>query len=186
MTERTAPLSTSPAGAAPSPASPPAGPQANKQALFDAAVEVMRKQAEEQQAEEARRKREQSRFSPIIAVGVTILLAVGLYVGVERPTWLFSEAPPVESPEIQEASLRIGLATTAQRIERFRAARGRLPRALSEAGSRPSGIVYEQRPSNGYVLRGANGPVHLTLSSTDSLPGFVGNSFQVLAQRARR
>jgi hypothetical protein len=183
MTERTAPGSTSP-----EPPSAPAGP-ANKQALFDAAVDVMRKQAEdrsaEREAEEARR-REQSRVSPIIAAGLTIILAVGVYLAVEQPTWIFPSPPPIESADVQEASLRIGMATTAQRIERFRVAQGRLPRTLGEAGSSPSGISYEQHEGDRYILRGANGPVHLALNSGDSLGQFVGNSFQVLAQRAHR
>jgi hypothetical protein len=185
MTERAAQRSTSPVRSAASPASASTSAP-NKQALFDAAVEVMRKQAEEQQAEEERRRREQSRSSPIIAVGLTIILAVGVYVAVERPTWIFPQAPLVESPEVQEASLRIGMATTAQRIERFRAAQGRLPRTLSEAGSSASGIVYELRPGSQYLLRGTNGSVRLTLSSTDSLRPFVGQSFQAISQRARR
>jgi len=99
---------------------------------------------------------------------------------------LFPLPPPVESQETQEASLRIGMATTMQRVERFRVAQGRLPRSLAEAGSSPSGITYEQREGDHYVLRGSNGPVRLMLNSGDSLPQFVGNSFRVLAQRSRR
>jgi len=165
------------------------GPQGNKQALFDAAVEVMRRQAEERAAErdaEAARRREQSRVSPIIAAGLTIVLAVGVYIAIEQPTWLFPPPPVAESTDVQEASLRIGMATTAQRIERFRMAQGRLPRSLSEAGSHPSGIQYEQREGDRYVLRGANGLVRVVFNSGDSLPLFVGNSFRVLAERTRR
>ena len=189
MSERTAPRSNSiPAPGSPS-ASPSVGPTGNKQALFDAAVEVMRKQAAERSAEreaEAARRREQSRVSPIIAAGLTIILAVGVYLAVEQPSWLFPTPPVAESKELQEASLRIGMATTAQRIERFRVAQGRLPRSLNEAGSSPNGIVYEQREGDRYVLKGANGPVRVVLNSGDSLALFVGNSFQVLAQRTRR
>jgi hypothetical protein len=175
MTERTAPRTSSPE---------PAGP-ANKQALFDAAVDFMGRQAEDRSAERAR-QREQGRVSPIIAAGLTIILAVGVYLAVEQPSWIFPSPPPVESPDVQEASLRIGMATTAQRIERFRVVQGRLPRTLGEAGSSPSGISYEQREGDSYMLRGANGPIHLALNSGDSLGQFVGNSFQVLAQRAHR
>jgi hypothetical protein len=169
--------------------SPSSPDRANKQALFDAAIEVMRKQAEErtaeQEAEEARR-REQSRISPIIAGGLTILLAAGVYLAVEQPDWLFPTPVVLESREAQEASLRIGMATTAQRVERFRITQGRLPRTLAEAGSSPTGITYEQREGDRYVIEGVNGPVHLRLSSGDSLAQFVGNSFQVLAQRTHR
>jgi hypothetical protein len=195
MSERSAPQpipNSSLASPSASPeASPTAGPSAggNRQALFEAAVEVVRKQVEdrtaEREAEEARR-REQSRVSPIIAGGLTILLAVGVYVAVEQPAWLFPPPPPVESREVQEASLRIGMATTAQRIERFRIAQGRLPRTLAEAGSSPNGITYEQREGDRYLLQGANGAAHLTLNSGDSLGRFVGNSFQILAQRVGR
>jgi hypothetical protein len=185
--ERSAPRS--PAVAASSSANAGRSPGGNKQALFDAAVEVMRRQAEDRAAEreaQAARRREESRVSPIIAAGLTIILAVGVYVGVEQPAWLFPTPPVAESTEVQEASLRISMATTAQRLERFRAAQGRLPRSLGEAGSSPSGIQYEQREGDGYVLRGVNGPARVVLNSGDSLALFVGNSFQVLAQRTRR
>ena len=173
----------------PSPAPSAGGAPRAKQALFDAAVDVVRKQSEERAAERAAeeaRRRQQSRVSPIIAVGLTILLGVGVYMGVEQPAWLFPPAPPMESRETQDASLRISMATTMQRIERFRLAQGRLPRSLAEAGTNAAGISYEQREGDRYVLRGTSGPVQLSLSSGDSLPAFVGNSFRVLAMRAHR
>jgi hypothetical protein len=173
----------------PAPSAGGAPRAANKQALFDAAVDVVRKQSEERAAERAAeeaRRREQSRVSPIIAVGLTILLGVGVYIGVEQPAWLFPPAPPMESRETLDASLRISMATTMQSIERFRFVQGRLPRSLSEAGTSAAGISYEQREGDRYMLRGSNGPVQLTLSSGDSLPAFVGNSFRVLALRAHR
>lgn len=166
-----------------------AAPVQHKQALFDAAVDVVRKQGEERQAERAlaaKREHERTRVSPIIAGGLTILLGVAVYIGVEQPTWLLPTPPKVESTAAQEASLRIGMATTMQRIERYRVAQGRLPRTLGEAGAAPAGIAYEQHEGDRYVLRGENGPVRLTLSSGDSLAGFVGNSFRILAERSHR
>ena len=183
MADRKGPASPSASPPAPPTGGAPGTPP--RQALFDAAVEVMRKQSEERAAAEARR-REQSRVSPIIAGGLTILLAVGVYVAVEQPTWLFPPARPAESRETQEASLRIGLATTMQRIERFRLVQGRLPLTLAEAGSSPSGITYEMREGDRYTLRGTNGPVELTLNSGDSLPVFVGSSFRILAARSHQ
>lgn len=187
MTDRQGPAS-SPASPAASSAAGGAGAGA-KQALFDAAVEVMRKQSEERAAERAAeeaRRREQSRLSPIIVGGLAILLAMGVYVAVEQPSWLFPPERPAESREAQEASLRIGMATTMQRIERFRLMQGRLPRTLAEAGSSPAGITYEMREGDRYTLRGTNGPVELTLNSGDSLPVFVGNSFRIIALRAHQ
>ena len=161
----------------------------HKQALYDAAVEVVRKQGQEREAERAfaaKREREGKRVSPIIAGGLTILLGVGVYLAVEQPAWLLPTAPKPESPAAQEASLRIGMATTMQRIERFRVAQGRLPRTLAEAGAATAHIRYEQHEGDRYTLQGENGPVHLTLNSGDELPGFVGNSFHVLAERSHK
>jgi hypothetical protein len=161
----------------------------HKQALFDAAVEVVRKQGEERQAERAlaaKQELERKRVSPIIAGGLTILLGVGIYLAVEQPTWLLPTAPKPESTAAQDASLRIGMATTMQRIERFRMAQGRLPRSLAEAGAATAYVTYEQHEGDRYTLRGENGTVHLTLNSGDALPGFVGNSFRVLAERSHK
>ena len=161
----------------------------HKQALFDAAVEVVRKQGQERQAERAlaaKRELERKRVSPIIAGGLAILLGVGVYLAVEQPTWLLPTAPKPESAAEQDASLRIGMATTMQRIERFRMAQGRLPRSLAEAGAAAAHITYEQHEGDRYTLRGENGPVHLTLNSGDALPGFVGNSFRVLSERSHK
>lgn len=169
-----------PSGAAPS----------NKQALYDAVGDVIRKQAEERKAEKAaeakRTRRETRRVSPIIVTCVAILVSVGAYVAIETPEWLFPKPLAAESSAEREASLRMGMATTAQRIERYRQQNGRLPVTLAQAGSMIEDITYERNGDANYTLRGMNGPVALTYRSSDPISVFVGNSFQVLAQRARR
>jgi hypothetical protein len=171
------------------PSTPPTGPAPPKQALYDAYSQVMRKQAEENEAvrraaAEARR-RSRIRISPVIAIALLTLLATGAYVWVEQPIWLFPPPPLVESEQTQEASLRIGMATAAQRIERFRLVKGRLPATLAEAGSAPTGIRYERQDDH-YVIYGTNGPIALTLDSGEPLAKFVGTSFQTLARRSHR
>jgi hypothetical protein len=171
------------AGATPTPSAPPPG---GKQALLEAAQEVVRKQAEDRKAELEAERRARSRISPLIAVGSAMILVIVAYMAVERPTWLFPKAPAPESAEVQEASLRIGMASAAQRIEKFRQTRKRLPRTLVETGSTFQNIRYERVDSLSYRLHGTRGSVALTYRSSDSLRTFVGGSFAVIARRSGR
>jgi hypothetical protein len=167
----------------PTPAAPTPGQQ--KQALLEAVDQVIRKQAEDREAERAAKRTRRRRVSPVMLVCFVILAFVGAYVGIEQPTWLFPPPPVVESREQQEASLRIGLATVAQRVDRFRQREGRLPKSLTEVGAGFSGV--ELVPAgDGYMLHGRNGSVELTYRSRDSLGSFVGNSYRILAERVRR
>ncbi len=164
----------------------PQPPTGGKQALLQAAQDVVRKQAEARRAALEAEQRARARVSPIVAVGSAIILVVLAYVAVERPTWLFPKPPVPESAEVREASLRIGMASAAQRIERFRQTQNRLPRTLTETGGVPHGIRYERTDSLSYTLHGTNGPIALTFRSTDSVRTFVGGSFEVIARRAGR
>ncbi|HET8623304.1 MAG TPA: hypothetical protein VFM14_07065 [Gemmatimonadales bacterium] len=174
-----------PRTSAPTPNHPPT-PAGGKQALLEAAQEVVRKQAEDRAAEIEAERRARSRVSPVVAVGCAVLLVVGAYVAVERPTWIFPKPSAVETVEVREASLRIGMAATAQRIEKFRQLRNRLPHTLAETGGIPHGIRSERTGTQAFALYGSNGPVALTLRSTDSLRTFVGSSFEVIARRTGR
>ena len=171
------------AGAKPA---PPPPPQTGKQALFEAAQEVVRKHADERRAQLEAERAARSRISPIVTIGCAIFLVVLAYVAVERPVWLFPQPPVPESAEVQEASLRIGMASIAQRVEKFREARSRLPRSLTETGGALRGITYERNDSLTYTIRGSSGPLTLVLRSTDSLKTFLGSSFEVIAQRSGR
>jgi hypothetical protein len=154
--------------------------------LLEAAQEVVRRQADERRAQLEAERAARSRISPIVAVGSAIILIVMAYIAVERPTWLFPRPPMPESAEVQEASLRIGMASVAQRVEKFRATRSRLPRTLAETGGGLHGITYERNDSLTYTIQGTQGPLSLVLRSTDSLQTFLGSSFQVIAQRSGR
>jgi hypothetical protein len=125
-------------------------------------------------------------MSPVIIVGITILALAGGYLAVEQPTWLFPTPTHQDSREELEASLRIGMASSVQRIERYRAETGRLPSSLAEANASAPGVTYHQAGSSSYLLRGVNGPVELSYRSSEPLREFVGNSFSVLARRTGR
>ena len=166
----------------------PASPTAQKQALLEAFDTVLKKQAEAREAElreaEARR-RSRRRMRPLISASAVLSLVLCSYLYVERPDWLFPSATIPESVAIKEASLRIGMANVAQHLERYRQRTGALPRTLAETGTRMKEMSYEPVGSATWRLVGANGGIELTLTSQDSLPAFIGNSFEVISRRPR-
>lgn len=167
---------------------PVAGPSSQKQALLEAFDNVLKKQAEEREAElreAAARRRDRRQVRPLVlAAGVLVLLLCS-YLYIERPEWIFPGAAPPESVAIREASLRIGMANAAQHVERYRHRTGRLPASLAEAGTRVQDMSYQPLGANAWRLVGTNAGIELTLSSQDSLPRFLGNSFEVIARRPR-
>jgi hypothetical protein len=166
----------------------PSGPTAQKQALLEAFDTVLKQQAEAREAElreaEARR-RAHRRVRPTIAAAAVLALILCSYLYVERPEWLFPSAAVPESVAMKEASLRIGMANVAQHLERHRQRTKTIPRTLAEAGTRMEGMTYEVLGSDTWRLIGTNGGVELTLTSQDSLPRFLGNSFEVISRRPR-
>jgi hypothetical protein len=161
----------------------------SKKALLQAFDQVLKTQAAERdEAERAARAQRlaRGRSRAVTWSAVLILLCTAAYLWVERPTWLFPAPPLPESTAIREASLRISLANAAQHIERYRQQHHRLPATLREAGTLSSGIGYEiSGDGSAYQLQGMNGPVRLTLRSTDALPAFLGNSFDIITRRSR-
>ena len=165
-----------------------ASPAAQKQALLEAFDTVLKQQAEAREAElheaEARR-RAQRRVRPTIAAAAVLSLVLCSYLYIERPEWIFPTASVPESVAIKEASLRIGMANVAQHVERHRQRTGTLPRSLTEAGTRVEGMTYEALGPDAWRLVGTNDGIELTLTSQDSLPRFLGNSFEVISRRPR-
>ena len=165
-----------------------ANPTAQKQALLEAFDTVLKQQAEAREAElreaEARR-RAQRHVRPAIAAAAVLAMVLCSYLYIERPEWIFPTAAIPESVAIKEASLRIGMANVAQHLERHRQRTGTVPRSLAETGTRVEGMTYEAQGSDGWRLVGTNGSVELTLTSHDSLPRFLGHSFEVISRRPR-
>lgn len=156
--------------------------------MLDAFDTVLKTQADqrdasERDAEAERLARASSR--PLMAAAAVILLAVGGYLALARPDWVFAPRPTVESIALQEASLRIAMANASQHIERFRQRNGRLPETLAEAGGRDAGLGYSRVGPSGYRLVGDNGSAQVTFSSEQTLHEFLGNSYAIVARRAR-
>jgi hypothetical protein len=171
----------------PNSSAPPA-PSAEKKALIDAFDTVLKTQADERdalhRAAEARRQA-LARSRPLIAAATMIVLVVGAYLAIMRPTWVFAPQPTPETLALKEASLRISMANAAQHVERFRKRNARLPGSLAEAGARGEGIRYDQIAGSDFRLVGQNGPAHVTFTSRDALSDFLGNSYQIVVRRPK-
>jgi hypothetical protein len=120
-----------------------------------------------------------------MAAAAMILLVVGAYLAVMRPPWVFAPRPTPETLAIKEASLRISMANAVQHVDRYRKRNARLPASLAEADARGTGIQYDRMGPNAFRLIGENGPARVTYTSSDSLATFVGNSYQIVAGRAK-
>jgi hypothetical protein len=159
-----------------------------KKALLEAFDVVMKNQAAEREAQlraaEARR-RARNRLGVMASTGLTILVLVGGYLWMAKPDWVFPPAIQPESVEVRQASLRIGVATASQHIQRFQRKSGRLPETLAEAGVSTQGITYQRLGADSYRLDAEEGELRVSLGSHDSLPVFLGNSFEVITRRAR-
>jgi hypothetical protein len=165
----------------------PAGtPSAEKQALLEAYDTVLKHQAEIRSAEareaEARRAARRG-VRPVVWTCAALTLVLCSYLLIERPDWLFPAAGPVESVELQEASIRISMANAAQHIQRYRQQTNRLPETLTETGAYGDGIEYT-RIGNGWRMTATQGTIQLTLTSGDALAPFIGNSFEIISRRA--
>jgi hypothetical protein len=162
----------------------PSAPSAEKKALLDAFDTVLKSQAEERDRElEARRTRAASR--PLLVVGALILLGIGSYLAILQPAWVFAPRPQTETVAVQEASLKIAMASAAQHVERFRQKNGHLPESLAEAGARGDVMSYSRLGASSFRLVGDNGAAHATFTADQSLADFLGNSYQIIARRSR-
>ena len=161
-------------------------PSPEKQALIEAYEKVLVADAEKREKEAATRPAvaPRRRMHPVAILSLLVLVAVGAWVGLARPSWIFERGAPAEPVSMQEASLRLAMAMQFQRIERFRSQSGRLPTTIDEAGPPMPGVRYQARHPDGFTLTGTNGVVTLTLQSTESVSAFVGNSYELIQGRA--
>ncbi len=160
---------------------------AEKQALLEAYDTVLKHQAQnrETEAREAEaRHASRARVRPWVWTSAACTMVLCAYLLIERPEWLFPQIGPPESTEVQEASLRIGMANAAQHIQRFYQQNSRLPETLAEAGAYGDGLEYT-RIGAGWKMTATQGTIQITLSSRDALANFIGRSFEVIARRAQ-
>jgi len=101
------------------------------------------------------------------AVGVLATLAL-VYVWGVRPGWLFSlDAIPAQTPEQEDASLRLGLYLQYHRVMDYRKATGRIPATLEAAGDVEEGVVYTVTGDSTFQLTASNERLSLQLNQSD-------------------
>jgi len=145
------------------------------QETADVVAEVLRHAAER---EEAAKKRTKPKRQPKWMLPVSVNLAVlAVYLLIAPPDWAVLNpipGPPVERQvdDFRTAMYFQGIA----RIEVYRAANGRLPTTLEEAGSTLAGVDYAVRGDSAYVLIGSVGDEVLTYdSSVQTAAAFAGD-----------
>lgn len=163
----------------PPPAPPPPPGAPDRRALLQAFQDVVRSEQEKKSQpptpEPTTRRTTRS---------ILLLTAIGLiYLIVAQPRWLFTQ-PPEEPPALREASLRVRMFVEIDRVERFFADSGRLPRTLAEAGADTSGLTYTPT-DGGYTLRGVNNGFSLTYRSGTPPREFLGDSYRMVTQRGK-
>lgn len=160
-----------------------------KKALLEAFDTVLKTQAEEREAQrlaEEERRRARARSRPVMGACAAITLFLGAYLWIEQPDWVFPSQAPPESSAVKEASLRIGMANAAQHLERYRQRHGRLPATLPEAGAYGEDFDYQVGTTGTeWQITAQAGATRLVLTSTERLPEFLGNSFEVISRRGR-
>lgn len=140
----------------------------------DTLAEVLKHAAER---EEASRQKAKPRSNPkwMLPLGINLgVLAV--YLLIAPPSWVVLD--PIEAPPVEEqlVDMRTAMFFTAQRIEVFRQANGRLPERLEDVGGPPaSGLTYFPRGANGYQLVGSVGTETVIYDSTESLSDWAGD-----------
>jgi hypothetical protein len=163
-------------------------PSAEKQALLEAFDTVLKTQAEEREAslrEAEAHRRAKARARPLITAATVIVLGVGAYLVVVRPSWVFAPRAVPESLALKDASLRVAMASAIQHVERFQHREAHLPTSLAEAGARSTGLRFERVGDAGFRLIGENGPAHAVYNSGEELADFLGNSYQIIVRRSR-
>lgn len=156
----------------------PAGRVSGKD-MADALADVLRDQNEKARSRldaPYEKKRKTSPATWVVFVACSVLLG---YVWFASPSWL-NTAPPVLSPALAAAGLRMEVFGQALLIEEFREAEGRLPNDLSEAGDPYSEVEYYRVDAQDYRLRFAGRGGAVEYVSTESLEVFLGNSLQVI------
>jgi hypothetical protein len=165
------------------PVRPPPPGSHDRRALLQAYQDVIRNE-EEKRSSRAHPVKEAKPSRAPFWLGMSTIIAVLAALLMLQPAWLFSRAPE-EGPELRQASLRVRMYVEIDRIEHFRSANGRYPATLAEAGADSTGLAYNAG-LDGFSLSGVNHGVTLTYTSSQPSKEFLGDSYQLLAQRRRR
>ncbi len=109
----------------------------------------------------------------VVAGAISYLFLAYIWIG--QPAWLFApDAAP--GPINVEAALRMELYLHGSALNDHLATNGQLPSTLEEVSTPESAVEYQRMGDSTWILQGTEGPVSLTLRSTDPLEQFLGTS----------
>ena len=149
-----------------------------EEALRHAVEERQPSPAEQRMQRRAPRDRSPAGWIAVLIAGWACLA----WIWLARPAFVFGPPePPPPTVEEQEASLRFAMFLQRARVEAYRAARGRLPAALPEAGPVEDGVSY-QRLGPDFVITGTRGGLSLRLTTAMDADSFLGRSIEVLSR----
>ncbi len=115
---------------------------------------------------------------PRTSYAVTILCIAAWgwlgYAWLARPAWLFQrEVAAAVTPAEAEATMRFGMYLELERVFDYRAAHGRLPGSLGDAGDVEEGVDYMRTGDTTFVLTGQLPGRTMRLESTESREEFL-------------
>jgi hypothetical protein len=117
---------------------------------------------------------------------VAIAVAVTLYSWIGRPQFIWGAPPPVPSPELQSADLRMSMYFFAIKVERYRKQHGTYPASVREIGDSVAGLQYSLLDGNTYELRGTAANREVVLRSDTKGAEFLGNAKELIQTRRKR
>jgi hypothetical protein len=154
----------------------------SKSALLEAAQAAV--------AEQRAKRHDPSGYLPPFGTGrqvfrglLAMVAMVGGFLLLAQPPWLAGPKLPLESSAVKAASATLALVEAVSHIRAFRDVRGRLPRALAEAGIRTSDIHYEPQGQDQFLVRLQAGDSAIVVRSTDSLKPLVVKAILTLQRR---
>ena len=124
-------------------------------------------------------------WRPLILASLALLtLLFTLSTFIAFPDWVFGASPALMSAQRREASTRMAMYLTAERLLRYRDASGSLPVSLSDVGDSWNGITYTNF-GGAFLLQSRVGKENLVLHSEGDDRAFLGLSPRYLRGRER-
>jgi hypothetical protein len=115
-------------------------------------------------------------------VAMLVVLAAIVWVA---PLLITRAGAPQLSARDRDAALRFAMAQEVVRIEDFRAARGQLPRSLTDVSEVFAGMSLQLLDSATYRLTGTDQDLVLTFRSDSSLKAFLGTSLTTIREHRK-
>lgn len=150
--------------------------RAREAAEAEYAVAAVMQHEEKKAVARARQESVRRHGSPVRRLLLAALLLFNAYLWMASPQWLEYRTPAIPPVSYYESSYKIAIYMQRQRVEEFRAQKGRLPLAARQAGAPVKGVDYRALDRSVYELRAGNVVKKIRYVSTDSITVFLGRT----------